>query len=1375
MFKFSIQYSVVIDDVRTPLTGLTVKLVKPGSNWASGISVPESGTSGYYEAEVDSGGYYEIWDDQDSAGAFSGKTVVLGTADAPALAAASVTAEKLATASVTTAKIEDGAVNSYKLAEACVTDDKIANEAIQPEHISENAVTEAKVASGSITPAKLADATKALFGVYNVTVQVPLETGYYTRATARAAVPAALRSRGMAICYETAAGVWTTEIFVGAVTTATANTGWTGTNTDKNWRNLEYPALYGEQFTIASKYIHKVSGAIINHADCNCTEYIPISRQHDILVRGYVQLASNMAILAYYDKDWQYISSISDYALSNTLITIAAASIPENACYVRAACKKTDGGFLAVDDLSSQVMKRVVEREWIVDELTGEHFSVSGYYINRFTGTAVVDALYACTDYVPIDGLHDLYVEGAIKTSHGCLIAYYDVNRTYLSGDSIISGYVNGEPKIIPAASIPATAKYVRATCLIASGGRLHANGIRNLNTREEAFRNELLSNDFDVDGYYIHKTTGVATAEATYSCTDYVPIDRLQDIIIKGNIFSTTGALLAYYDQNRVFISAVSTGYTTGDTKRITAASIPSTACYVRASCLTATGGILRTDSTQAISSRLDTVNLAKPSYLELATEQALSDEQYESLAELQEYKESLDSLLDLQTTEETPVEIEIAGLDKDLENYVQKVHIHYGAERGTPQADDVFMDGSCQKDFRDIRFLDEDGQQLDFKILSHGNYDFIRDSRLNPSGGTLQEVFMLTKGANAGKLVRLNIGNRDLEWSADAGVTWTVLNNATDYIMLCFVDSDDTIYTFYRDVYNEGTSEIMYALLASENFATPHEITDLTAFLRQKVTNPLDPLYPKQPAQRIHMQEDRLKTLYLAKYTNEADSEVWAKPYGQAWRSVFQTYDNHHVHDISIDRTGEENDVVYVGMDGSQAHPSRNIKSDDMFATYDDVIVAIDGYNDVGSDYPLLAFTDANGDQYRLGYGETNVFGGPAIYKTKDDVNFYPVLLNHCRALCMRKVNGIMFASVLASYDNKLAMIMVSYDDGETWTVGYSEEYHDCVSVGTNGTRFATDEIDPLNADAPHMIWSGNQPAIPLRIYNGGADDYFAIAYVKVGTLPTTGRTITCQGGYLVKAPSRTPFVNTMYDDDLLLQVKLNEGRGRYALETVSGTNLLLPIGCTWAGAGTVRYGSLYPFIHPVRSNGLRVPNGGQIYVAGSNILPNKNFTLTFWINAKITDNGANGDDAFFIGNPGGVHVYFDVASGSPYHHQPIVVVSDGAGNKTQLFAWDSVRNDNIPFMWNHIAIVVSNDAVPTVRAIINQCLQGTQTPITQASAWAPNPSVDETWLLGAQGFGSYTRNVADIRVYNHAMTMRELRDMFYGYQYAAVTEDD
>ena len=63
--------------------------------------------------------------------------------------------------------------------------------------------------------------------VYNVTVKHPLESGYYTAATARAVVPDSVRSRGMVITYETANAKWVTEQFVRAsLGSWTSDTGW---------------------------------------------------------------------------------------------------------------------------------------------------------------------------------------------------------------------------------------------------------------------------------------------------------------------------------------------------------------------------------------------------------------------------------------------------------------------------------------------------------------------------------------------------------------------------------------------------------------------------------------------------------------------------------------------------------------------------------------------------------------------------------------------------------------------------------------------------------------------------------------------------------------------------------------------------------------------------------------------------------------------------------------------------------------------------------------------------------------------------------------------------------------------------------------------
>ncbi|MDR2085759.1 MAG: hypothetical protein LBP72_01135 [Dysgonamonadaceae bacterium] len=67
--------------------------------------------------------------------------------------------------------------------------------------------------------------------IYNVTQKVPLQSGYYTAATARAAVPTAIRKKGLIITYRTSDAIWKTEQFYKGETSA-----WT---TADNWRSMD--------------------------------------------------------------------------------------------------------------------------------------------------------------------------------------------------------------------------------------------------------------------------------------------------------------------------------------------------------------------------------------------------------------------------------------------------------------------------------------------------------------------------------------------------------------------------------------------------------------------------------------------------------------------------------------------------------------------------------------------------------------------------------------------------------------------------------------------------------------------------------------------------------------------------------------------------------------------------------------------------------------------------------------------------------------------------------------------------------------------------------------------------------------------------------
>lgn len=67
-------------------------------------------------------------------------------------------------------------------------------------------------------------------GLYNVDKHVPLGGGFYTSATARAAVPSDVRKVGLIITYKTDATTSVTEQFIGSDVS-----GWT---TDANWKNV---------------------------------------------------------------------------------------------------------------------------------------------------------------------------------------------------------------------------------------------------------------------------------------------------------------------------------------------------------------------------------------------------------------------------------------------------------------------------------------------------------------------------------------------------------------------------------------------------------------------------------------------------------------------------------------------------------------------------------------------------------------------------------------------------------------------------------------------------------------------------------------------------------------------------------------------------------------------------------------------------------------------------------------------------------------------------------------------------------------------------------------------------------------------------------
>lgn len=128
--------------------------------------------------------------------------------------------------------------------------DRVAAEALrqQQEDARESAETARNVASN----------------MYNVTLAVPLTAGsYYTATTARAAVPSGVRKRGLELVYETSAGVWYCERFIGAsVTTWTTSTDWEIVPTKKYVDDAD--ALKVNKSDIANNLTETAEGKVLD-------------------------------------------------------------------------------------------------------------------------------------------------------------------------------------------------------------------------------------------------------------------------------------------------------------------------------------------------------------------------------------------------------------------------------------------------------------------------------------------------------------------------------------------------------------------------------------------------------------------------------------------------------------------------------------------------------------------------------------------------------------------------------------------------------------------------------------------------------------------------------------------------------------------------------------------------------------------------------------------------------------------------------------------------------------------------------------------------------------------------------------------------------
>jgi len=359
----------------------------------------------------------------------------------------------------------------------------------------------------------------------------------------------------------------------------------------------------GNIFSINGKYIYSHTGIEMDFADTSCTPFLEIDIKSPIKVRGRGTDAA--ALVAFYDVNKIFISSIYGREYSNILTTIPVESIPTNAVYIRATCTTTYGGELYAGfslGISQNIQRNIDKTKQVEDDthldVSGNPFVLKDTFISISNGGTGSIAGINSTNLLIFNRNHRIRIFGRGSTG-SALIAFYDANKVFIS--SISGTQYQNTLTTIPVESIPVNAVYLRASCNDNYGGLLIADfttsllaKVENLNTSILTESRGIVGNLFYKTNTYILKTTGAEVPVSGVSCTGFIVFDKNESITVKGR-GNPAVALVAFYDKFKNFISSIGGTEYNEILTTIPVESIPTNAVYLRATCTTSNGGTLK------------------------------------------------------------------------------------------------------------------------------------------------------------------------------------------------------------------------------------------------------------------------------------------------------------------------------------------------------------------------------------------------------------------------------------------------------------------------------------------------------------------------------------------------------------------------------------------------------------------------------------------------------------------------------------------------------------------------------------------------------------------------------------------------------------
>ncbi|MBQ0139579.1 MAG: hypothetical protein KBT36_09795, partial [Kurthia sp.] len=413
------------------------------------------------------------------------------------------------------------------------------------------------------------------------------------------------------------------------------------------------------------------------------------------------------------------------------------------------------------------------------------------------------------------------------------------------------------------------------------------------------------------------------------------------------------------------------------------------------------------------------------------------------------------------------------------DISNVLLPVYLHSGDNEITPHERHIFLSDNSQN-LSDVRFLDSDGNFMNFYCPSKGNYELLVDDRI-----------------------------KDFVWADNDGILLmcdrTNIFKSTDNLETVelikpgYMAGINQLGDIFYKTSETGT-QILYKSTKASNY------TDEIAVLDTGFPTRFSPMAFKMTDEGV---------MFAGCYQDNYNALIWRSVNnGNSWTLSLNQSSRQHVHSIVIDRNTSPN-TVYANIDGNIIEAN----TDSQMACYRTTNSGVSWERlslPFLTDYGVLY----TGDDFTIGGGEGAVKATPTIWKrnkaTGDISIKVDTLQNSPKSY--RNNNAILISGGGHTF-NGTPKIYRSIDKGETFKEIFTAPFRN-TSVMNYSWRYGSGEeallptgsLEEQNFITCNYTLVGNYN---LRYFEGG-DHYMGLFYVKISLLKSGINNFSVGYGY-------------------------------------------------------------------------------------------------------------------------------------------------------------------------------------------------------------------------------------------------------------------